>query len=136
MVFVSSIISCSIQGSLVTNGANYTNWIGGQEGIGGTNFVFKVISKTNDILTLDSIYIDNVKVDRWEQNRIENSIIIKTSINYNINNPISTNSTKANTIKINNKESFSRAKLFFSTDKKSTTIVFDEIKKMDNNYYP
>ncbi|MCK5906968.1 MAG: hypothetical protein KAG37_05220 [Flavobacteriales bacterium] len=145
LVIISVIIiaiiatSCSINKSIITENesANYTNWIGGQEGIGGTNFVFKVISNTNDRVTLDSIYIDNIKIERWEQNRSENSIIIKASINYNNNNPISINSSnKSITKNIKNPESFSRAKLFFSSDKKIITIVFDKIIKMDNNYYP
>lgn len=138
--FILALIStsCSIRKSFIakSESANYTNWIGGQEGIGGTNFVFKVSSNTSEKVTLDSIHIDDVNIARWEQSQVERSIIIKTSINYNNNKPTSIDSTKTTSSKTDNKHSFNKAKLYFSSDKENITIVFDKMNKLDNKYYP
>ena len=127
-VLISSIIACSVQDSLVANGASYTNWVGGQEGVGGTNFVFNIINKSNIDSNLDSIYIDGVKVIHWEQNSINDTIIIKSSINQNnINNSHQETSNYRGHIK---------AVLFFSTVNNNFIMKFNKIKRKENIYYP
>jgi|LGOV01.1.fsa_nt_gb hypothetical protein len=134
---VSLLISCTPQKTLFKDSANYEIWAGGQESVGGVNFVFKIVTKSDQKVSLDSIFVDDTKINKWEIKTINDTIAIYAFQNFN-NKPLnSLNKTDKPTKvqKIVPKNAYTNAKLFFSNKKGTTIIYFDKINKSENVFY-
>jgi len=140
ILFISiiSFASCSSQKKFIAVSSTYSKWYGGQKGVKGTNFVFKILNKSNSLTKVDSIKVDNYKFVRWEEKHSLDTLIILASMKPSRNELfklLKNGKTSKNNSKKTN-SNYKKANLYFSTDtNKLITISFNEIMKEETKYY-
>ncbi len=135
IVFGTLLFSCSST-LLVASDSSYYKWVGGQEGVSGTDFIFKIINTTSQETTLDSVVINSNSIRNFELKYKSDTIVViahlrgMSTIEKQIGVADNKGGDRVPIVKENNS-----AKLFFSSKLEVEMVVFDKIDKNGNIYY-
>ena len=130
------VVSCSSNMGIIAYSATYKDWIGGQPGVRGVNYNFKVIGDFSKKEKLDSIYIDGVKANSFIKFTKNDTVVFSvatTEVSY-------LQRSLDKEMNINNSNNISSvpkvALLYFSDiDGKVITLKFNKFNRKDTVFY-